>query len=230
MGFFDKLFGNIIINLDDSEFGDYLFKKYAPPTEEEILKIKEEIEGPQEEIVTEEPEKEEVKENDETVNSDEETEKEEVKESYPAFTINDYVFDADGTVRLRDSSSKDVIKETIPDTGLANIVMNNGVIKELIPELKAEDIFVENHMLLMKVRRDVDEIYRIDILGDNILVQAPTETTFQDLDSGEEYNFVAVPIDTELGKTILTTKDYKIKATDSICVKDSIFRLYQNAA
>lgn len=158
-----------------------------------------------------------------------------IQESQPKyqspFTINDYVFEKDGTVRLRNSSVEDVMKESVPATGLANIIMNNPVIKEVIPDMKPEDIFVKGHMLLMKVKRgDTEEIYRIDILGTDILVMAPTEATFQDLNSGEEYNFISVNVCTDLGKKILATADYKVKATDDWDDSKSIFRINQNAA
>ena len=160
------------------------------------------------------------------------TEIQETQPNYrPMFTINDYVFESDGTVRLRNSSNEDVVKESISTTGLANIIMNNPVIKEVIPDMKSDDIFIKDHMLLMKVRRgDTEEIYRIDILGNDILVMAPTESTFKDIESGQEYNFISVSVSTDLGRKILTNSDYKVKATDDWNDRETIFRISQNAA
>lgn len=147
------------------------------------------------------------------------------------FTFNDYVFEKDGTVKLRNSSNEDVTKESISTTGLANIIMNNPVIKEVVPDMKSDDIFIKDHMLLMKVKRgDNEEIYRIDILGNDILVMAPTEATFKDIESGQEYNFISVSVSTDLGRKILTTSDYKVKATDDWNDSETIFRINQNAA
>ena len=146
----------------------------------------------------------------------------------PFMFTNNYVFDSDGTVRMMNSSSEDSKKELVETTGLANIIMNDPVIKELIPELKLEDIYVDHHMLLMKVRRDEEEIYRIDIINNKILVQAPFETPY--MCNHEKYYFGAVPVESDLGKKILTTKNYKIKLTDDFKEDSCIFREYQNAA
>ncbi len=149
------------------------------------------------------------------------------------FTINDYVFENDGTVRLRNSSVDDVEKQSVTGTGLSNIIINDPTIKELIPEIKADDIYIQSYMLLMKVNRGNDEeIYRLDILNNIIYVQAPFESPYHDISTNIDYGFISVPINTELGRKILSTKDYKIKSTDckNIEINNSIFRETQDAA
>lgn len=205
---------SVNLNLkEDSEYGKMLAEKFGKKKEEPAA------------IVVEES-------GDVSVVSVTETEKvEESKEITAPFTMPDYVFDFDGTVRPRNSSIEDEKRDSIPTSGLADIIINNPIIKEIIPDLKSEDIFVANHMLLMKVKRnDGEEIYRLDIINDNILVQAPMETYYTHRKSGTKYKYVSVPISTELGKKILSTENYQIKSSDSISANDSIFREDQNAA
>jgi hypothetical protein len=82
----------------------------------------------------------------------------------------------------------------------------------------------------MKVKKDnEDELYRIDVIGDRILVQAPYEYPYM-WSLERTYNYVAVPIDTELGKKILSEHNYKVKYNDDVNASESIFRATQDAA
>ena len=155
----------------------------------------------------------------------------------PAFGFADYVFEADGTVKLRTSSIEDTSKQTVPvvgTNGLANIILNDPTIKTLVPDLNVNDIFFYNNMLFMKIRRGPgnEENYRLDILENNVIyIQAPLEFPLADVYANNSiFKFVSVPVGSETGQKILTVEKYVIKSMDSFEINKAIFRITNDAA
>ena len=156
----------------------------------------------------------------------------------PAFGFADYIFEPDGTVKLRTSAQEDANKVAVPivgtDTnGLANVVMNDPAVKEVVPDLKPDDIFFYQGMLFLRVRRGPDtyEDYRIDIIKNIVYVQAPLDCPLENMnDINIVYNFISVPVRTETGKKILTHENYKVTSMDKFLIDETIFRETECAA
>ena len=143
---------------------------------------------------------------------------------FPFCFTGQYIVADDGTPVYLSSSNDDLNRQRFGVDELADIVINNSTIRELVPSVKKEDIYLNQHMLMMKVKRGVgeDELFRIDIIGNNILVQAPYEYPYPW--GSTIYKYVSVPVSSEVGKKILQEKNYKVKVTDDIIASESIFR------
>lgn len=115
-------------------------------------------------------------------------------------------------------------------------LINDPVIKEINPEFSINDISLETGFLLIKLPRTdesgnmVEEVFRMDIIDNKLYVQAPLNAPIPNPNNPQElFKFVAVPIDTEVGKNILTTFNYVVDTGD-IDINTSLFRLYEYAA
>jgi hypothetical protein len=150
---------------------------------------------------------------------------------FPAFRFNNYVFSDDGTPIYQTSSAVDSSKTLIGFEELKNIIMSNQDLKRVYPGINVNDISLNNGIILLNVRRDSgSELYRIDVIGTQILVQAALETPCDLRGTDIEYNYVSVPINSELGKKILTESNYIIKDIDKIDPAVTVFRIDQYSA
>lgn len=146
----------------------------------------------------------------------------------PAFMMNRYVFNSNGTVSFQSSSANDAIKPTFTEAELKNIIVTNPTLREYCPDINADDVYIQNGMLMFNLRRtDSTELYRLDVINSEILVQAEFEEPCPLRGTDIEYGFIAVPIDSDLGKKILETPNYKISNHDKIDPSVSIFRINQ---
>lgn len=154
------------------------------------------------------------------------------KRIIPAFDLSGYVFDDNGNVTQMNSSEQAQSWTNVTDDEARNYIYENETIRELVPNIKPEDIFIGGGLILLTVYRKeseetekkIPEQYRIDLRDGNILVQAPFNFDYIDRHTGYVYHFVSVPISSDLGKEILTTPNRKIETTDSINLEQAILR------
>ena len=148
----------------------------------------------------------------------------------PAFTLNNYVFNDDGTIVCMDSSQASAEAKEAQDEDVIDYIINNETVKELIPNIKASNVVVENGMIVLTVKRKGGtsiEKYRLDILNDGTLVvQAPFDFDYVDRMTGGIYHFISVPVESDLGRDILANENRKITTEDlfDISIQNSIFR------
>ena len=146
----------------------------------------------------------------------------------PAFTLNNYVFNDDGSIVCMDSSQASVEAKEAQDEDVIDYIINNETIKELVPNVKADNVVIENGMIILTVKRKGGtsvEKYRLDILNDgSLVVQAPFDFNYVNRMTGGIYHFVSVPIDSDLGRDILANENRKISTTDCFDMTECIFR------
>jgi hypothetical protein len=159
----------------------------------------------------------------ETTNSTEEEER-----VIPAFTFNSFVFNDDGSIAYMDSSQASAEAKEAGEEDIVNYIINNKTIKELFPDLKEDSVTIENGIIILTVKRNggiSTEKYRLDIFTDgSLVVQAPFNFDYVNRFNGGIYHFVSVPVDSDLGKDILTNENREITPDDFLDVPKCIFR------
>ena len=152
----------------------------------------------------------------------------------PAFSTG-YTIDEDGNVSNVTSSEEDVDKAQASSSDIQELIINDPIIKEVYPSINNNDIFFNNGLVLIKVRRDsaesesVYEVFRLDIVGKQIYIQAPLSSPIPNLETGVQYCFVSVPLCTDLGKEIIKNHNYVVDGS-LIDINASILRDVENAA
>lgn len=148
----------------------------------------------------------------------------------PTFFKDSYVKNDDGSIAFQTSSTKDT-NNVVNIDYLAEKISQNETLRSYSPTLNKNDIYLNNHMLMLNLRRPdgSNEIFRVDIIGDTVLIQAPFENPCPLRGTDIKYNYIAVPVDSELGIKILSNANYKIKDEDKIDPAVSIFRIDETA-
>lgn len=154
----------------------------------------------------------------------------------PAFNIG-YTISEDGDVSEVTSSAEDTEKESVPPSDIQDIIINDPDIKEVYPSINRNDISIENGLILIKVPRTASEnteepsyeVFRLDIVGSQIYIQAPLKSPIPNLETGIQYYFVSVPLCTELGKEIIKNHNFTVEISD-VDINSSILRDTQDAA
>lgn len=141
----------------------------------------------------------------------------------PAFTTNNYVIDENGEVHLATSSSDDAKASSISDSEIYDMIVSDPDIKSVYPSINRNDILIEMGLILIKIPKDNGdvELYRLDIVDNQIYVQAPLDTPV------DNNTFISVPVCTDVGKEILRNENYVVKLED-VDLENSIFRSQQN--
>lgn len=160
----------------------------------------------------------------------------EEKQITPAFNIG-YTITEDGDVSEVTSSVEDTEKESVPPSDIQDIIINDPDIKEVYPSINRNDISIENGLILIKIPRAASEnteepsyeVFRLDIVGAQIYIQAPLKSPIPNLETGVQYYFVSVPLCTELGKEIIKNHNYTVEISD-VDINSSILRDTQDAA
>jgi hypothetical protein len=147
----------------------------------------------------------------------------------PAFMLNNYVFNNDGTVAFQTSSAADANKFSLSEDQLKDIIVGNPILKQYSPTINRNDVYIENGMLMLNFRRADDsvELYRMDIINSTVLVQAQFETPCPMRGTEIKYGFVSVPVDSEIGIKIISNPNYKVSVLDKLDPSVSIFRINQ---
>lgn len=161
---------------------------------------------------------------------------EEEKQITPAFNIG-YTISEDGDVSEVTSSVEDTEKESVPSSDIQNIIINDPDIKEVYPSINRNDISIENGLILIKIPRAISEnseepsyeVFRLDIVGSQIYIQAPLKSPIPNLETGIQYYFVSVPLCTELGRKIIKNHNFTVEIAD-VDINSSILRDTQDAA
>ena len=153
----------------------------------------------------------------------EDEEKTESTESSPAFNMSSYTIDENGEVHQTTSSVADANGTVVPNDQIQDMIVNDSDLKEVYPSINRNDISIENGIILIKIPKDaeVEELYRLDLIGNQIYVQAPLDSPI------ENFYYVSVPICTEIGKEILKNSNYIVNAVD-VDINHSVFREKQD--
>lgn len=90
-------------------------------------------------------------------------------------------------------------------------IINDPIIRKASPDIKVEDISFDGNIILINIRRkESSEIYRVDVgYDDRIYIQAPLNAPYVNFVDKMKYHYVAVPLDSEEGKKIITEENYK---------------------
>jgi hypothetical protein len=145
----------------------------------------------------------------------------------PGFFFRDsYVQNSDGSIMYQSSSANDTSR-VIGLEEIRDKVISNKTLKAYSPDLKRNNIYMDNHMLMMNYPRidGSSELYRIDVVGNDILVQAEFENPCPLRGTNIFYKYISVPVDSDLGIKILSTPGYKIKDSDMLDPANSVFRI-----
>ena len=117
-----------------------------------------------------------------------------------------------------------------------NKLILDPTIQEAYPDISINDLYFNQGLLLVKLPKTdesgniVEEAFRIDVINEKFYVQAPLDAGVPNPNnSAEIFRYVAVPLDSEIGKNIITGNNYVVKVSD-IDINTTIFRLYENAA
>lgn len=159
-----------------------------------------------------------------------ETEEEKKEDSKVVFMTDKFVFDENGNPIQMDSSEQAAKAEQVDINEIFDKIISNDTMKELVPDIKKDDLRFENGMILLNVKRDDNvETYRLDVKDQKIYVQAPMDMPYitsprDSRGAGIHYKFVSVPIDTDLGKEILTKSNYIVKMVSVDFLGDIILR------
>lgn len=152
----------------------------------------------------------------------------------PAFNIG-YTMNENGDVEPITSSAEDSEKNVAPCSEIQEMIINDPNIREVYPSINKNDISISNGLILVKIPRESkenepeNEVFRLDIIGNQIYIQAPLKNPIPNLETGIQYQFVSVPICTDLGKEILKNHNYIVDGS-VIDINNSILRDSENAA
>ena len=145
----------------------------------------------------------------------------------PLVFNDQYVENGNGGIIHQTSSNEQVGKQLSLDE-LASRIISNETLKKYTSSLTKDDIYLSNdggRMLMMKYHRPNfgDEIFRLDLCGNDILIQAPFENPCI-LRGTEFFKYAAIPVNSELGEKILSNFGYRIKDSDVVDFEKSILR------
>lgn len=152
----------------------------------------------------------------------------------PAFTVG-YTISEDGEVEQITSSIEDASTVSVEDDSILGRIIDDPDIRKIYPSINKNDITISNGLILMKIPRknpdgsDFDEVFRLDIIGNQVYIQAPLDAPLPNLNTGTLYNYASVPICTDIGREILTNNNYIINAT-TVDIPNSILREAENGA
>lgn len=201
-------------------------KMAASPVRVPIKKIKEHSSRKKEHPEDDIPEENDT-ENVENVNIEETDQEKEITPGF-AFSAN-YTFDENGNP-IENNSSNPIPQNNVTNDAITQIIMNNSTIKELVPNIKPEDISVYNNMLLLNVKRENEvETFRIDLVNGKIMIQAPLNIEYISMETGVKYKYASVDVDSDIGRNILINSNYIISLKD-LDPLNSIMRVEQDAA
>lgn len=128
-----------------------------------------------------------------------------------------------------------VVTEDHPDyeMDIANRIINDKTVQELKLNIRPEDIMIngDGKIVVRIYHNNVPEIYRFDIIGDKVYVQAPLNKEYINFVDRMIYKFVTVPIDTITGRNIVSNANFVVDldGINSDTAPGVIFRINDTA-
>lgn len=128
-----------------------------------------------------------------------------------------------------------VVTEDHPDyeTDIANRIINDKTVQELKLNIRPEDIMIngDGKIVVRIYHNNIPEIYRFDIIGDKVYVQAPLNKEYINFIDRMIYKFVTVPIDTITGRNIVSNANFVVDldGINSDTAPGVIFRINDTA-
>jgi polyhydroxyalkanoate synthesis regulator phasin len=156
------------------------------------------------------------------------------QQAQPAFTMG-YQFDEEGNIV--NITSSDANPNPIPNNDIINRIIADEDLKAIYPSVTRNSIVIQNGIITLLIPRvdavdsenSYTEIFRIDYIGNQLYVQAPLTGPVESKDGTMVYNFVSVPMCSDIGKEILTSQNKSVDL-EEVDLDTALFRDNEFAA